>query len=188
MSGLRRWRKIQDIVAAATARARIHVPYTSKHGFVNCPLHAGSPYMRPRSLTAAQARYNWDHAGGRVAEGTFRAEVNCPRCSKLMSLVFSNNHRLIPPSSLARDEHEPEPLRSPVSDVDRENTYQAVNLCCNCKTAFYFRSYRLNPLLGRFVEIGRPNEDDINGNKLKASFWEKLKAFGGEPPQNGIRH
>ncbi|KAL8204563.1 hypothetical protein R6Q57_010186 [Mikania cordata] len=50
---------------------------------------------------------------------------------------------------------------------------------------------------GRFVEIGRvknsngnekdkrqiSNEDDY-GNKVRASFWETLRAYGGAPPEN----
>lgn len=44
----------------------------------------------------------------------------------------------------------------PLSITGRETgLYQAVNLCPNCKTAFYFRPFKLAPLQGSFIEIGR---------------------------------
>ncbi|XP_048437683.1 CLP protease regulatory subunit CLPX2, mitochondrial isoform X2 [Pyrus x bretschneideri] len=44
----------------------------------------------------------------------------------------------------------------PLSITTRETgLYQAVNLCPNCRTAFYFRPLKLVPLHGTFVEIGR---------------------------------
>ncbi|KAI3798214.1 hypothetical protein L1987_33485 [Smallanthus sonchifolius] len=67
--------------------------------------------------------------------------------------VFSNNHHLIPPSSYARNESESPP--DLVSDGNLKNGYQAVNLFPNCKSAYYFRPYKMAPLQGRFVEIGR---------------------------------
>ncbi|KAI3822331.1 hypothetical protein L1987_09920 [Smallanthus sonchifolius] len=70
-----------------------------------------------------------------------------------MSLVFSNNHHLIPPSYYTGNESESPP--DLVSDSNLKNGYQAVNLCPNCKTAYYFRPYKMAPLQGRFVEIGR---------------------------------
>ncbi|XP_024961836.1 CLP protease regulatory subunit CLPX3, mitochondrial [Cynara cardunculus var. scolymus] len=206
MSGLWRWWKIRDIVVATEAGARISSPYTSKRGFVNCLLHAGAagPYIRPRSLTGVQTRYKWDHGGGGSDDSgsrtptmtrRIRAEANCPRCSKQMNLVFSNNGHLIPPSSSAEDESESPPDSG--SDANRKGAYQAVNLCPNCKTAYYFRPYKMSPLQGRFVEIGRvknsnvngkdkrqANDEDDFGNKLRASFWETLRSYGSEPPEN----
>lgn len=44
----------------------------------------------------------------------------------------------------------------PLSITGRETgVYQALNLCPNCKTAFYFRPLKLVPLHGTFIEIGR---------------------------------
>ena len=64
-----------------------------------------------------------------------KAEVNCPRCSKAMAVLFSTR---------------------PLSITGRETgIYQAVNLCGNCNTAFYFRPSKLLPLQGTFLEIGR---------------------------------
>ncbi|XWS20676.1 hypothetical protein CRYUN_Cryun31cG0123400 [Craigia yunnanensis] len=64
-----------------------------------------------------------------------RAEVNCPRCSNQMPVLFSNR---------------------PLSITAREpGLYQALNLCRKCNTAFYFRPFKLVPLQGSFVELGR---------------------------------
>lgn len=64
-----------------------------------------------------------------------RADVNCPRCSKQMPVLFSNR---------------------PLSITGREmGFYQAVNICPSCKTAFYFKPFKLTPLQGSFIEIGR---------------------------------
>lgn len=78
---------------------------------------------------------NGDSGGGVGEYDNIRAEVNCPRCSQKMAVLFSNR---------------------PLSITGREmGVYQAVNLCPNCKTAFYFRPFKLRPLQGSFVEIGR---------------------------------
>lgn len=44
----------------------------------------------------------------------------------------------------------------PLSITGRETgIYQAVNFCPTCKTAFYFRPFKLEPLQGNFIELGR---------------------------------
>ncbi|KAB2081179.1 hypothetical protein ES319_A05G114900v1 [Gossypium barbadense] len=68
-----------------------------------------------------------------------RAEVNCPRCSNQMPVLFSNRQLSIT-------------AREP-------GLFQALNLCRNCKTAFYFRPFKLVPLQGSFVELGRIKGD-----------------------------
>jgi ATP-dependent Clp protease ATP-binding subunit ClpX len=85
------------------------------------------------------------------------------------------------------------------SDEEKKGgPYQAVNLCPNCKTAYYFRPNKMMPLQGSFIEIGRAKnikrgggggtgasgEEEDFGNKLKASFWETLRSYSGEPPEN----
>lgn len=210
MSGLWRLRKIQDIIIS-----------TPKRSLINCLL--SGPYIRSIPLTGV--RYKWNHSGsgggggddvsgGRTSMVTrrIRAEANCPRCSKQMNLVFSNNHHLIPAPSAANNVAGEEPESTPENghDGNRKVGYQAVNLCPNCKTAYYFRPYKMAPLQGRFVEIGRVKNsnkrngngngngnangngngngndegNDDYGNKLRASFWETLRAYGGEPPEN----
>ena len=85
-----------------------------------------------------------------------RANVNCPRCEHQMPLLFSNR---------------------PLSITAREpsGVYQALNLCPNCKTAFYFKPFKLEPLQGSFIEIGRVKSDsvDSDGNSEK-----RLGSFG----------
>lgn len=87
-----------------------------------------------------QRRHKCNEGGGGGGRGEYeqiRANVNCPRCSKEMAVLFSTR---------------------PLSITGRETgLYQAVNLCPNCKTAFYFRPSKLVPLQGTFVEIGRLN-------------------------------
>lgn len=57
----------------------------------------------------------------------------------------------------------------PLSITGRETgIYQALNLCPNCKTAFYFRPFKLEPLQGGFIEIGRvKGAKDTKGNSDK---------------------
>lgn len=75
------------------------------------------------------------------------------------------------------------------------NAFQAVNLCPNCKTAYYFRPFKMSPLQGSFVEIGRVKSKNSNsdkkltdpqdyGKRFRPSFWETLRSYGSEPPEN----
>ncbi|XP_022155148.1 CLP protease regulatory subunit CLPX2, mitochondrial isoform X2 [Momordica charantia] len=92
------------------------------------------PHAAGLSLWFSQKRHtcNWKGASD---YDYIRADVNCPRCSKQMPVIFSNR---------------------PLSITGRETgVYQALNLCPNCKTAFYFRPFKLLPLHGTFIEIGR---------------------------------
>ncbi|KAL6512183.1 hypothetical protein OROGR_021780 [Orobanche gracilis] len=75
-----------------------------------------------------------------------------------------------------------------------ENALQAVNLCPNCKTAYYFSPFKMSPLQGSFIEIGRVKSKNSNSDKLtdpqdygkrpRPSFWKTLRSYGGEPPEN----
>ncbi|ERM99775.1 hypothetical protein AMTRI_Chr11g158770 [Amborella trichopoda] len=115
-------------------------------------LHVGA-YRRRENL-GFQERNKWE--GGRddgIHPKRIRAEVNCPRCSKQMDV-------LIAPNSLSVRSLSNRPLIG-------DQSFQAVNLCPNCKTAYYFRPFRLVPLQGSFVEIGRINSHDSNSNDSK---------------------
>ncbi|CAN4108214.1 unnamed protein product [Withania somnifera] len=65
--------------------------------------------------------------------------------------------------------------------------YQAVNLCPHCRTAFYFRPFKLEPLQGTFIEIGRvkggekESEGEMSGTcgKSDGKIWEKLRSYSG---------
>ncbi|CAI0405787.1 unnamed protein product [Linum tenue] len=151
-------------------------PITTHLNFLN-------RYRRRESLPGVQERYKWDGGegggnnnsvdGGDNSIRQIRAEANCPRCSKHMDLLFSNNHG----RGLNHQHHNPN--LSPPSDPsssDNNNqsssgrggggdVYQAVNYCPNCKTAFYFRPHSNAPLQGSFVEIGR-----ISNGKLRNKY------------------
>ncbi|KAL0359942.1 UNVERIFIED_CONTAM: CLP protease regulatory subunit CLPX3, mitochondrial [Sesamum radiatum] len=79
------------------------------------------------------------------------------------------------------------------------NAFQAVNLCPNCKTAYYFRPFKMSPLQGSFIEIGRVKSKNSSsekkstdqqdyGKRLRPSFWETLRSYGSEPPENWPPH
>ncbi|KAK4489980.1 hypothetical protein RD792_000634 [Penstemon davidsonii] len=213
-SGLWRWRKLRDLAMDASRKGKDR--WMQKRCLVNC-LHVGSYVKRRESLIGVQERYKWDHGGsGDEHHRTTRrikAEANCPRCSKQMDLLFTNRpHHLIPPTTSATPNSD-----SLDADVDLNsdsnvindsnnvktnsnsnggggNAFQAVNLCPNCKTAYCFRPFKMSPLQGSFVEIGRVKSknsnsdkkltDVLQGNKLRPSFWETLRSYGGEPPEN----
>lgn len=91
----------------------------------------------------------YDSSGGDY--DYIRSDVNCPRCSAHMLVVFSNR---------------------PLSLTAREpGIYQAVNFCPQCKSAFYFRPFKLSPLQGSFIELGKvkkgaddEDDDDDDGD------------------------
>ncbi|KAJ9559958.1 hypothetical protein OSB04_005118 [Centaurea solstitialis] len=200
MSGLWRLRRFRDVIVA---RPKLS---SSKSVVVKSVLNAGvsGPYVGRRSLIH-RGGGGGGGGGGGCDDGNngrmssmirrIKAETNCPRCCKQMDLVFSDNRNLIPPSSDGGDEAE-----TP-SDCggggDRKGANQPVSLCPNCKSAFYFRPNKVGPLQGRFVEIGRFkngngsrdkrhgfNGEGDYGNKFRASFWDTLRAYGGDPPEN----
>ncbi|XP_058089964.1 CLP protease regulatory subunit CLPX1, mitochondrial [Magnolia sinica] len=206
MSGILRLKKLRETAnqtvrfaasTALTTTVRSHQRLFSHQSPIaarfNCLLHIGT-YRRRESL-GSQERHKWDGGGG-GGSGTgpddsqpprkIKAEANCPRCSKQMGLLFSNHPSLPPPLSPPFD----------------RGSYRAVNLCPNCKTAFYFQPYKMIPLQGSFVEIGRvgkgrdsekKKEKETNGsgdgshedygNRLGVSFWETLRSYGGDPPE-----
>ncbi|XP_060217440.1 CLP protease regulatory subunit CLPX3, mitochondrial-like [Lycium barbarum] len=204
MSGIWRWRNVKYTQAVQRTRITTWIYGNQEdnqrqhRNYVNW-LHVGSHMKRRESLIGVQERYRWDRGGGssdeyRTSPRRIRAEAYCPRCSKHMDLLFSNRqHQLIPPSS-NNDDYDKNNNNNSNSDSKEGGSgpYQAVNLCPNCKTAYYFRPYKMAPLQGSFFEIGRvksngnkrvSNEDD-NGKRQRPSFWESLKSYGGEPPEN----
>ncbi|XP_022974047.1 CLP protease regulatory subunit CLPX3, mitochondrial-like [Cucurbita maxima] len=173
-------------------------------------LHVSS-YRRRESFIGVQERYKWDNGGSGSDDfnsqsnntGTpirkIRAEANCPRCSKHMDIIFSSRHfpTLNPPSGDA-----------PPKAAGGREAYEAVNLCPSCKSAYYFRPYKIAPLQGSFIEIGNLNSKpktavkritskDGKGNamigtsdenyasgRLRVSLFETMRSSGGEPPEN----
>ncbi|EEF34526.1 CLP protease regulatory subunit CLPX2, mitochondrial isoform X2 [Ricinus communis] len=119
--------------AAATAAAAAIKHFTTKIPPAKPPAHAHQTKTSSLRLGLGSIRKvsdksttDYDH---------IRANVNCPRCSSQMPVLFSNR---------------------PLSITGRETgIFQAVNFCPNCKTAFYFRPFKLEPLQGSFIELGR---------------------------------
>ncbi|XP_061357262.1 CLP protease regulatory subunit CLPX2, mitochondrial [Gastrolobium bilobum] len=88
-----------------------------------------------------QQRWKWGK-GTDDGYDHIRAEVNCPRCTKQMTVIFSNR---------------------PLSISGRQpGMYHALNLCPTCRTAFYFTPHKLSPLHGSFIEIGTVNLNNNN--------------------------
>ncbi|XP_043720095.1 CLP protease regulatory subunit CLPX1, mitochondrial-like [Telopea speciosissima] len=209
MSGIFRWKKVARETATRTVRFSALSETQSNYSFS----HKSSPistrfnylhvvsYRRRESLMGFQERYKWEGSSDDFQTRRIRAEPNCPRCSKKMDLLFSNRH--------------PATASSSIAPGDR-GAYQAVNLCRNCKAAYYFRPYKMAPLQGSFIEIGRvrggvPKDSDRKpgesgrkgdgsapsdggagsgageeefGNRLRVSYWETLRSYSGDPPEN----
>ncbi|CAI9755971.1 unnamed protein product [Fraxinus pennsylvanica] len=210
MSG---WRRLRDIALKASKRGTQHQVQLQlqKRGFVNC-IHVGSYVKRRESLIGVQERYKWNRggAGDEYQTRKIKAEANCPRCSKQMDLLFTNRpHLLNPPSSNPDSSFDYIDATSNTTTANTNdnsnnsnskgggggNAFQALNLCPSCKTAYYFRPYKMSPLQGSFIEIGTVKSKNSNsekklaeaedyGRRIRASFWETLKSYGSEPPEN----
>lgn len=195
MSGIWRWRNLKSLALHARSVSPVH-----KHLY---SLELGSSPRR-----RIQERFKSEQGGGGAGGDDFpvpvtrrklRAEPNCPRCSKQMDLLFSN--RQFPSSNLLQRLDE-----SDSSDAGDKTSFQSVNLCPTCKTAYGFNPSGVSPLQGTFIEIGRvqspttnntsskstrkqqhskdPNQGFNYRNKLRSSFWDTLRSYGAEPPEN----
>ncbi|KAM6556181.1 hypothetical protein CsatB_003200 [Cannabis sativa] len=193
MSGILRWKKQLYQIVTVHHRFTQVSPISTHLNHLHITTH-----RRRESLVGVQERYKWDHGGSHdTRTRKIRAEANCPRCSfNRMDLLFSSSVRF------------PNLMPSPPSSDAPSSDLQAVNLCPNCKTAYYFRPNRTAPLQGTFVEIGRltntkvhdqdkkgtsrnsSSNDDVElgslNNKFKTSFWNTLRSYGNgaEPPEN----
>ncbi|KAI3707771.1 hypothetical protein L2E82_36578 [Cichorium intybus] len=131
------------------------------------PLHQSS-YLKFRFLGFQQNRHKWEGSSDKYDH--IKAQVNCPRCSQLMTLLFSNR---------------------PLSITSDTGIYHALNMCRSCRTAYYFRPFKIEPLLqGSFIEIGRIRAgkegdggaittDGYENTKAGVKMWEKLRSYGG---------
>jgi ATP-dependent Clp protease ATP-binding subunit ClpX len=154
----------------------------SERSGISTLLQVGSSHRRRESLIGVQERYKWDHGGSSSSSDhkirKIRAEANCPRCFNHMDLLFSfsfsNRHNLIsPPPPPDNDEHDDDDLNS--NSKAAKTGAGAVNLCPNCKTAYYFRPHRMAPLQGSFVEIGsRPSRKNNNNNGREEDFNDRI--------------
>lgn len=104
--------------------------------------------------------------------------------------IVNNNQSHSPPSTSSKSDKKDGGSRGETPP------YQAVNLCPSCKTAYHFRPYKMVPLQGSFVEIGRLKTngsgrnsshkrsvtDEDWGKRLRVSFWDTFKSYASEPP------
>ncbi|KAK6246695.1 hypothetical protein SCA6_009785 [Theobroma cacao] len=142
-----------------------------------------------------------------TARRKMKAETNCPRCSSLnpMDLVFSNRHNsfnLNFPHAGAHgdDQSDDTSSNSSGSKSTPTSTSTPLNFCPTCKTPYHFR---ISPLQGTFMEIGRHQNHKSNPktssasprNRLRLSFWDNLRSENWPPtppfptpppPGNGI--
>ncbi|KAI3701940.1 hypothetical protein L6452_27443 [Arctium lappa] len=122
-----------------------------------------------------QNRHKWEGSSNKYDH--IKAQVNCPRCSQLMTILFSNR---------------------PLSITSDTGIYHAINMCPSCRTAYYFRPFKLEPLLqGSFIEIGRVRAikegevgaiaaDNDENTKVGVKIWEKLRSYGGRDAAGGV--
>ncbi|KAJ4756529.1 ATP-dependent Clp protease ATP-binding subunit ClpX [Rhynchospora pubera] len=143
-----------------------------------CSVPAGAASASPVGHRHNQERQKWDGGPGPGSGTTspgngsdeiqmrrIRAEAHCPRCSKHMDVLFSNRS---PPPNYG--------LGS-----GSGSGYQAVNVCPNCRTAYFFKPHRLVPLQGTFVEIGRVRIPELE--PIKDERAPIRVSGGGEPPE-----
>ncbi|XP_059634322.1 CLP protease regulatory subunit CLPX3, mitochondrial-like [Cornus florida] len=224
--GIWRWKKIREMAEVCKWKSGTTTLVNWVHVGPPNSYPPGRRRMDSQQLIGVQERrYKWDQVGGGGGGSDefqntrrIRAEANCPRCSKHMDLLFSNSnrHRHLPPSTTTSnhmlvdddDDNNNNGKHKHSNNNSHHNDYQAVNLCPNCRTAYYFRPNKIAPLQGSFVEIGRrlnkPYKDSDyssnkklhhhqdytnNNNRLRLSFWETLRSssppYGlADPPDN----
>eukprot|EP01018_Ginkgo_biloba_P023027 Gb_36475 [translate_table: standard] len=189
-------------------------PFSSRFSYC---VHLGtiaekSARPKRRETLGIQERSKWDGGRDDFQGKQLKADANCPRCGKHMTIYFS-----LGPHFNALSQRSTLSTRGTGSDKG----FDAVNLCPNCKTAYYFRPFKLVPLQGNFVEVGtlkdNNNSNNINNNNcrgsgagggrknyrdeneygssgggfgdlndngnLQLSFWETLRSYG-EPPEH----
>ncbi|XP_066331919.1 CLP protease regulatory subunit CLPX1, mitochondrial-like [Miscanthus floridulus] len=163
MSGLLRWRRLAGAAtrAASTLTAAECSPEAASAAGAVVP--SAPPHRR------LQERRKWEFSSsgsGRSFSSTdephprrIHAEAHCPRCSKHMDVLFS--HRVPPPT---------------IAAGAAGGGYQALNLCPNCRSAYFFRPHVLAPLQGTFVEIGRVRADHPAARARDPIFWEAIRA------------
>ncbi|KAK3182667.1 hypothetical protein Dsin_029953 [Dipteronia sinensis] len=105
--------------------------------------HSNSKHLITKSPHCPSRRYNHSSSGAEF--DYIRAAVDCPRCCHEFPILFSNR-----PLSITKWEY---------------GIYQAVNFCPSCKTAFYFRPFKLAPLEGSFIELGTVNVKEEDEEK-----------------------
>ncbi|CAN8290199.1 unnamed protein product [Cochlearia groenlandica] len=206
MSGIWRWRSLKSL--AFHARSVSPIP---NHLY---SLELGSSPPRRRLQERFKSDQNGIGSGGSNGGGggggddfpipstrrKLRAEPNCPRCSKQMDLLFSDRNFSSSSSSNLLHRNDDSSSSSAATAGDKPG-FQSVSFCPTCKTAYGFNPHGVSPLQGTFVEIGRvqsqatnnntrkqhsrdPNLSSVYRSKLRSSFWDTLRSYGAEPPED----
>ncbi|XP_028783058.1 CLP protease regulatory subunit CLPX3, mitochondrial-like [Neltuma alba] len=174
-----RWKNVKEMAMISSAETQFAVSARSGHKWTSfnfrlnqvCPISTHLNYFpiatprRRESFINVQERYKWDHGGSgdtrhRNSQARkIRADANCPRCARNMDVFFSNRHF---PSSTSDSN------LIPSVPLHEEGGYQTMNLCPNCKTAYFFRPpFETAPIQGTFVEIGRVLDNKVNNTSSK---------------------
>ncbi|KAL9245139.1 hypothetical protein vseg_018824 [Gypsophila vaccaria] len=160
------------------------------------PMLAGADAGASRPVFRLQERFK---CGGGGERRRIRAEVNCPRCSRHMDVVFTHGNSLITDGKNNNNNNN--------SNSNNEIDVQVMSVCPNCSSAFYFYPYKVSPLQGSFIEIANSNaiksnnadvfEDDDDkirskdkefdeSNRIPVHFWEVLRnSYIGGPGGGG---
>ncbi|KAJ8759664.1 hypothetical protein K2173_009749 [Erythroxylum novogranatense] len=169
---------------------------------------------RRESLISIQERYKWDHGGGGGGGNDdgeirkLRAEANCPRCSKHLDLLFSNRHypnldRENPNKSSNVSSsnnnnyqavnfcpncktayyfrpHKIAPLQGSFVEIGRVSNNKQL------KNGKHTQSHSKSIQEHSSEDYGSslPSGGNSGFSRLRASFWETFRSYGGEPPQN----
>lgn len=123
-------------------------------------------------------RYKWDHGGSRDTHKIkksnkprkLKADTNCPRCTKKMTLEFSYNH--IPDSNNNNNSNSSNNWVPPKGEIG----YNDVNVCPTCGANYYFRPNSTDPLQGSFIEIEKKSN---NNDKMKKRGHGKDNVYDG---------
>ncbi|KAH9750312.1 CLP protease regulatory subunit CLPX2 [Citrus sinensis] len=141
-------KRTNQTIKQLTTKHRL-IPITSNGTTsVNTSIIHSKPLLNPPNCPHFRPLFRYNHNGGYGTDYDYiRADVNCPRCSAEFPVLFSNR---------------------PLSLTNREpGVYQAVNFCPKCKTAFYFRPFKLTPLEGSFIELGKVKVEEIMGGFIR---------------------
>ncbi|XAR56248.1 hypothetical protein NMG60_11036652 [Bertholletia excelsa] len=170
MSAIFRWKTRLRHITPRLAFLSLSSTSSSYHSSLNPPfsrLPTLLSHRQPILGLGFQERHKWDGSSDDFDQ--IRAQVNCPRCCQPMTVLFSTR-----PLSITGGE---------------TGVYQALNLCPHCRTAFYFRPFKLVPLQGSFIELGRvklkrgvdevkESKDDDENGKVRVKIWERLRSYG----------
>uniref|UniRef100_M4EGT2 Clp ATPase C-terminal domain-containing protein n=1 Tax=Brassica campestris TaxID=3711 RepID=M4EGT2_BRACM len=157
MSGIWRWRNLKSLAFHARSVSPVPAHLYSLELVLSPPRRR----LQERFKSEQGGVGGGNNGGGGgddfsvpVTRRKLRAEPNCPRCSKQMDLLFSN--RQFPSPNLL---HRPEDSDSNIGRVQ-------------------------SPTTARKQHSKDLNLSSNHRNKLRSSFWDTLRSYGAEPPED----